>query len=88
MAKNSFVAEVTFKIWVVNKYCLLIYFSKNNIFPSHDWFVCLWFSLILICATLFKRANCYSNSELKDLRKLKLMDLPRAGENMCVLFGA
>ena len=84
--KNSFVAEITFKIWVVNKYCLLIYFLINNIFPSHDWSVCLRFSLILICATLFKWANCHSNSILKDLRKL--MYLPRAVENMCVLFGA
>ena len=66
---------------------LLIYFLINNIFPSHDWFVCLRFSLILISATLFKRTNRHSNSALKDLRKL--MDLPRAtGENMCVLFGA
>ena len=84
MAKNRFAAEVIFKIWVVNKYCLLIYFLINYIFPSHDWFVCLCFSLILICASLFKWANCGSNSVWKDL--IKLLDLPRAVENVCTLW--
>ena len=59
-----------------------MYFLINDIFQSHDWFLCLQFSLILISATLFKRANL-----LKDLRKL--MNLPRAtGENVFALFGA
>ena len=84
MAKNCVVPEVTYNIWIINKHCLLIYFLVDNIFLRHDWFVCLRFSLILICAAMFKWENCDSNSVLKNLRKL--MDLPRAGENMCVLF--
>ena len=67
-----------------HKQILFAYLLLVNIFPSHDWFICLRFSLILIYATLFKWANYYSNSALKDLRKL--MDLPRAGENMCALW--
>ena len=62
-------------------------YSFFYIFPNHDWFVCLRFSLISISATLFKSTNRYSTSVLKDLRKL--MDLSRVtGENVCVLFDA
>ena len=35
-----------------HKQILFAYLLLVNIFPSHDWFICLRFSLILIYATL------------------------------------
>ena len=72
----------SFKIWVVNKNCLLlfliIYFKPWSISVLIAHFS---FSL---CWIVHKSFNCHSSSIMKELRKI--MDLCRVtGENVCII---
>ena len=70
-----------FKIWVINKSFLLIYFSVRKFFQAMVLWVQFDFNL---CFIIHQKANHHSNSVLQKLRKL--MDLRRAtSENMCVI---